>query len=196
MNKPLIKAEIDQGGRLRVNLMTAAGTYKDLDVGDSVKGITVTNRALVADAAYVFKISNYHFCDTYRVRTDNGSVSIVGDTVTYTPGVVGVGGFWVNGSFQEMTIIPDQPYKPSVTYPAPNQTEVLDTALALSSAFSAPPNRGWVHARSRWQIATDPDFANILLNTESSSVLLSFAIYGVASKTTYYVRVRHIGSKP
>jgi len=194
MEKPLIRADIDSGGRLKILVKTAAGDYEDLDAGDTVKGVTSTNRTLAANGTYVFKITNYHFCDTYKVRTDNGTVTISGDTVTYVPAVAGSGGFWVNGSFQTMTITADQPNTPSITYPTAGLTGVLKSATITSSAYSTA-NSAWTHVRSRWQVAKDFYFGDIVLDTESSTALTSFVANNLKSKTSYYVRVRHIGSK-
>lgn len=194
MEKPLIRADIESGGRLKLLIKTAGDEYEDIDAGETVKGLSVSGRVVGAGVPATFKITNYHFCDTYKVRTNNGTVSISGDTVTYTAAVGGAGGFWVNGSFVAVTVVADQPFKPSITYPANNQTGILKTATMLSSAFSAPAGT-WTHVRSRWQIARDQYFGDIVLDTESPTALVSFVANGLVSKTSYYVRVKHIGSK-
>lgn len=186
---PIVLVEIEEGGRLVLNVRKNDGSLVRIDQNDVVRNV-VYGGSTYEGVTSTFVISNYHFSDTYVVSTDNGTVSIENDTIQYTPATHGFSGFYLNGSFQSVIVLENKPIQPTIDYPIDSSIGVLIDASAQSSAFTAA-NPSLVHVSTQWQIATDPEFLNIVMDVTTTD-LEEIPMTGITYQGWYYLRCRHI----
>jgi len=86
---------------------------------------------------------------------------------------------------------------PTITSPADNATDIFEEPTITTSAFSTTGTSD-THESTDWQIATDAAFSTIIYESlDDTSNLTSLDVPAgnlQEGQTTYYVRVRHIGS--
>lgn len=191
----LLRAEVKGAGQLVLKTKNSAGDDVLLALDENVKSLNAFNWEVVVGLAASFKLVNHHFTNDYVLSTTNGTVSRAGDIITYTPSTLGSGGFWVDGSFHSVTVVADRVGKPSLTFPAEGSQSVISTPTLTGTTMSVQ-NPLFTHYWSRWQIATDAAFINLIFDKTSSSELLSIRIPQLTSGQTYYARVMHFGQKP
>lgn len=195
MSKPILTINVKPGGQLELKTKNALEQDVVISMGEKVKSQNAFNWSVVVGLPAVFKVVNRHFTDVYTVITSNGTVSMVDDTITYTPATLGQGGFMVNGTYFALTVIADKVGKPVLTAPSNNAANLNTTPVLISSSFQAQ-NSAISHTQSRWQIATDAGFTNLVLDTTDSLHLTSFISKKLNNSTQYFARVMHIGTKP
>jgi len=188
----LIDITPGQAGRIFIKARNDGNTLLHVCQDDRAVSQNMFNWALTATVTGTYRIVNHHFCDEYDVRTNNGTVSVTDDIVSYTPATEGAGGFWLNGTFYEVTVLYPGPIKPAVTSPIEGAVDQLPTIDLISPAF-VTELPGMTHYATQWQVATDIGFTNIIHDETSQTDLLIHTVSGLESLTTYYVRVRHIG---
>lgn len=188
-----------QGG---VIALKSIGGQSLLGVGDIEVGAGVS--VLGDTSAYVtqvktYTITNYNSFSIYSVSTSSGSVSIVGDSITFTaPSAAGSVTLTVtrDGSQNVFTITVlaagvQTPVNQSPTNNAIDQHVVVTLA---ASAFE------WIglsdtHLNSDWQVATDAAFNTIIASSLADAVnKTSWAVSGLSVSQTYYWRVRYRGT--
>ena len=167
-------------------------------VGSPVGGSTVTigpNTTAYGGVANVFTITNYDSFTSYVVSTTNGTVSVSGDKITYTPvNASGAGGFTVNGEMFNVTVIGQMPGTPSITSPVNGATNIGSKVVVSTGSFSMVSGSD-THAASDWQVSTSPTFATILYESINDTVNKTSWTSGALSVSTqYYIRVRHKGT--
>ena len=195
MPSTLIKASIESGGRMAIMAYDSYGRALQIDELDSVKSSARLNWTISVNVEYTFTILHKHFSDAYEVTTENGTAYISGTTVKYTPAIIGAGGFALNGTFHPMTITANQPLQPAITLPVAD-TLYPTTEVALTSSAFVAEDATVTHTSTRWQVATDPDFLNIVMDVTSTTGLTGIAATGLSRGKTYYTRSKHIGTKP
>lgn len=84
---------------------------------------------------------------------------------------------------------------PSITSPAAGATGVSRTPTLTSSAFAVTDGTD-THASSRWQVATDAAFTNLVVDSGNSTTAKTSYTLGTNLNygTTYYARVMHNGT--
>jgi hypothetical protein len=85
-----------------------------------------------------------------------------------------------------------QIFKPSITSPANNATEILDTQLFTATTYLSLYGRS--QANANWQISTSPTFAFINVDstiTGSNTQFQANASSGLVANTIHYARVRY-----
>lgn len=84
---------------------------------------------------------------------------------------------------------------PSITSPAAGATGISRTPTLTSSAFAVTGGAD-THASSRWQVATDAAFANLVVDSGNSTTAKTSYTLGsnLNYGTTYYARVLHNGT--
>ncbi len=143
------------------------------------------------NAAVNILLKNYHFEHRYKVTTDNGTVSISGNNITLMPANPGTAKIFVNGVLSlTLTIVYPKPNTPSIVVPTDGATAVALTSSLQGSAYSGPVGIG-AHAKTHWQIATDANFTNNVVNVESTTNLLTYPLSSLQPATKYYARVRY-----
>lgn len=85
--------------------------------------------------------------------------------------------------------------QPSLTSPASGATGISRTPTLTSSAFAVTGGAD-THASSRWQVATDAAFTNLVVDSGNSTAAKTSYTLGInlAYGTTYYARVMHTGA--
>lgn len=195
MTECIFEVDIEEGGRVSVGVKNFYGDFVPIDRLDQVKSLNKFNWTISVNAEATFEMISKHYSDAYDATTDNGTVKIVGTQVKYTPTAVGVGGFTLNGTKHNVTVIANQPVKPSLTLPTEGSVALPPIPVLASTAFVSD-DVTVTHTSSRWQIATDPLFVNIVLDVESTTSLTTFQSSRLSNGVTYYSRVKHIGTKP
>lgn len=159
----------------------------------------VSGPALVYDyIANTYQITNYDSNLTYAVSATVGTVSISGDTITYTTNL-GIapyipptqGGFTLNGKQFDVLVSGAYVETPSITSPVDAAID-RPTTLTLTSSPYQPMGVPSGHGSSTWQIATDSTFTTIVVSSVNDTVnLTSYTTSELVENTTYYARVSY-----
>ena len=142
-------------------------------------------------------ITNYQSPGTYNVSISNGqgTVSISGNTITYTSNTAATGTVTiaVNAATYTLNLVTPTISQPSILSPVNGASNLGPTVSYTSSAFSAPGTTAEHQAQSNWQLATDPAFNNVVQSSYNDTVnLTSWTTNNLAANTTYYIRVQYI----
>ena len=189
---PIIEVNPLPSGHLSLTIRDSEGLPYPVRQNNIVKSNNLLGWSLTTVVEGTYEIVNHHFSDHYSVSTDNGSVSIDGDLIHYTPAIEGPAGFLLNGVKVGVTALWPGPLKPAILSPAQDEEDVPATFVLVSSTYIAE-EPGLMHFKTQWQVATDANFTNIVYDHTSEVDLLSHAVSGLPDGTTYYVRVRYIG---
>lgn len=189
---PILIADIEEGGRLKLNAMTKTGEMVRVAIGDQATNLSAAVWEAVAGYTTTYTLPSHHFSDTYLVATDNGVVKMVGNIVHYTPAVFGNGGFWVNGVFHNVLVRPAAPITPVITLPVTGALETAPTVACATAAYSANI-AGSTHYSTRWQIATDANFVNIVSDVISTTDKITYTSPYLTGGVKHYLRAKHIG---
>lgn len=186
------EVEIHEGGRLSLATRSNAGALVYIDEKDEVINTGFGGRICFLDVPTVFRINNYHFSDDYTVSCTNGTVSVVNDLITYTPAALGEGGFYLNHSYIAVTVEEPTPYQPAMVYPADYQTGIPQETTLVASDY-ATPIPGMTHTETQWQVATDENFTQLVIDVTTAASLTELVVTGLDPDVWYFVRVRYIG---
>ncbi len=157
----------------------------------SVSGPKVIN----INTTHQYTITNHDYMTEYSVTATEGTVALVGDTITYTaPSTGGDFGFKVNERNVAVKVLAPHVAKPSIISPVNNASSLGGSVTFTSSAFVV--NNGIdTHTGSDWDVATDSNFNNIVKTTvNNSGNKESYSVTGLLPNTSYYARVRHKGN--
>lgn len=154
-----------------------------------------------------FKITDYNSSSAWAVASSVGTVSRTTDTVTLTlPSNAATGVLSLDITRDGSKVTFKVPVgaaaigQPSITAPAQAATGVAFDPTLTSSAFQVYPAGFDAHTKTRWQIATDAAFTNLVLDKETSAAgnLRSLPLVDVplrlAPSTRYYLRARYAGA--
>ena len=187
----LLRVEIEPGGRLLVEAKNRDGEYARIHQADEIQD-TTPSLPVVVGVQHIFRLPNSHFCDKYDVSVINGSFTFDGEYIYYTPLEEGYGEIRVNGTIKPLVVITNRPLTPTITYPPQGAIDLPDGFEITTSAFvSADPSMS--HYATRWQIATDPDFVEVVFDETSTTDLVDMATFGLDEGIAHYIRALHIG---
>jgi len=152
-----------------------------------------------------YKITDFNFSSTWAVATSTGTVTRSGDTLTLViPSNAAAGVVTLDitrSGIKETFKIPlgaAAIEKPTVTAPVNGSTGIGFEPTLTCAAFVVYPAGYDTHAKTRWQIATDAAFANLVLDKDTAANLRSLPLSEVplrlAPSTRYYMRARHAGA--
>lgn len=97
-------------------------------------------------------------------------------------------------SFTTLTTFVDKPDMPVITNPTNAEQNVTIFPSITTNAFGVASGTD-THIESSWELSTDQTFATVDVSSSNDSTnLVSWSPAGLALNTTYYVRVKHIGS--
>lgn len=193
----LLRVEIEKGGRLRIEAKDQNDQYVRVNQADEIFD-TQASLPIVVGVPRVFTIPNLHFSDSYDISCTNGTVAYSASnlsTLTYTAATEGYGEIKVNGTIKSFTVIADKPLTPEITYPAQGAIDLPDGFEITTSPFQAV-NPAMTHYATRWQIATDPEFTDVVYDQTSTTDLVDMVTFGLDEGTPYYIRAQHIGTVP
>ena len=186
INKALGAISLDGNANIVDSSLTGA-----LAANISVSGPKTIN----INTTHQYKITNHDYMAEYSVTATQGTVTLVGDTITYTaPSTGGDFGFKVNERNVAVKVLAPHVAKPSIISPVNNASGLGGNITLTSSAFVV--NNGIdTHTGSDWDVATDSNFNNIVKTTvNNSSNKESYSVTGLLPNTSYYARVRHKGN--
>lgn len=171
-----------------------SSTLSEYEVAGNVNTIGPVTTA-IGGIPNTFVITNYDSFSTYTVSTTNGSVSINGETITFTPNnVSGQSGFTINGEFFSVTVIGVKPNTPSITYPTTGASNVPSSFTATCSAFGVSQGND-THHSTRWQVSTSPTFVTLVYESiDNPSDKITWTCGPLVSDTQYYIRASHKGT--
>lgn len=187
LDKPNGVAKLDSLGLLPTSILP-----NQITTGSTVNGPT----SLTVNQVQAYTITNFNSFKVYDVQAISGSVSVSGDTITYTaPATEIPGGFTINGRKINITIIGIKPATPTITYPTFNSNGISTTASATASAFAMTTGSD-THASSDWQVATDSAFTNLVAQTIDDAINKTSWTFSpaVPNNATLYLRVRYKGT--
>jgi len=161
----------------------------------SLSGNTTIHVGQVID----YTITNYNSFSEYVVQVTAGSVSLTGDTISFTaPGTAQAVTLTVitDGvpTAFALDVLAAGVATPSNATPTNGATNQNGTVTLTSSAFL------WLgladtHLNSDWQLATDAGFTTVVQSTTAdASNKTSWTVSGLVVSQTYYWRVRHQGN--
>ena len=165
-----------------------------------VKRVTLSGTLTVYVSQQItYTITNYSAFATYSVAATAGSISRVGDTITYTaPASAQAVTLTVtmdgNDTTFPLTILAAGIATPTNSTPSNGATNQSGSVTLTASAFA------WLgvsdtHASSDWQVATDSGFTNIVASsTTDTTNKTSWTVTGLVVSQTYYWRVRYTGA--
>lgn len=146
-----------------------------------------------------YTITNYNVFSSYVVQVSAGSVSITGDTISFTaPSTAQTVTLTVTmddvATAFSLAIQPAGVSTPTNSTPTNGATDQNSSVTLTSSAFA------WLglsdtHLNSDWQLAADSGFTNIVQSTSADSAnKTTWTVSGLSTSQTYYWRVRHRGT--
>lgn len=138
-------------------------------------------------------ITNYDTLTGYTVSAALGTVSIDGDTLTYTaPTTAGAETLTINGRTLDFPVQPAGINTPTLVVPSNGSTGQGSSVELVASAYATTPAGFEAHTSSDWQVATDSGFTNIVAQSLDDTVNLeSWTADGLVESTLYYWRVRY-----
>lgn len=198
---------IEQGGVKDLNAVRSTerdqtGGFPTLDGAGFVQDIHVSSDQIdtpvmltgpdwgVKDDTLVYKISNYNSWRDYVIGTDSGTISRSGDTISLKPLIdrTQIVTMTVNGRNFPVLMHGKEINAPILTID--NKGWFVDLA---GSAFQVQYSAD-THSASQWQIATDPNFFQIVKDSGESTDKLAITFQGFELATNYFVRLRYKGS--
>ena len=143
-----------------------------------------------------YTITNYETDRVYTVSSNDGTVTISNDTITFTPiantNLNELRTFLVDGKQYEILVYKTNSFKPTIITPVSGASDQL---LQPTITSNPPPlvNGESIHISTDWQIATDTGFTNIVSSNTNDAV--NKTSYKPSAplllNITYYVRCRY-----
>lgn len=197
----------DSNDKLAITVTNAAGT-SSFDIPDTnyinqliedkfnETPVITGNRNLNLNQVGTFTIINYDPQANYVTTAINGTVTRIGDTITYQAPATGrEAGFIVNSTYVNITLNNlSFVNTPSVTYPSNAATEIGQNFTMTSNAFSTTGDAD-THLNTDWQIASNNTFQTLVFNNLANATnKTSIDVTNMPVNTTLYARVRHKGT--
>lgn len=192
MSKSIIEVIPRQSGVLNVFARTGTRALVSVDQDLRIQSESSLGWVVTEGILETFKIVNHHFCDLYEVSTTNGVVTLTDDIISYTAAIPGAGGFTLNGVFHAVEVIQAGPVTPSLITPSNEEGNVITEPVLVSTGY-VTQEPDLTHYATRWQIATDAAFTNIIADVTSQTELDSWMAPALTPGVTYYARVQHQG---
>ena len=124
-----------------------------------------------------YQITNYGTDRQYVVHSDDGEISINGDQVTFTVtnAALSTAKFTINQTEYTVTVKTTGVQAPTITSMVDGATDVDYVGLTVtSSAFALDnPQATDTQVSADWQIATDPNFENIVFQSLNDTTNLN-----------------------
>jgi len=157
------------------------------------------NTTIYVTQAINYTLTDYDAFTTYTVSATAGTVSITGDTISYTaPGTAQSVTLTVNAGAVArnitLTILAAGVATPTNSSPSNGATNQSGSVTLSASAFSYLGISD-THASSDWQVATDSGFTSVVKSsTTDTTNKTSWTATGLSTSQTYYWRVRYNGT--
>lgn len=187
IGQPLGPIPLDANGKVSSSLIP--------DISGTNRVNLQGNFFVVTNDVVSWTITDYDSFKTYALSASSGTISRVGNIVTYSaPATVGAVTIAINGRSFVLNVQSSQPAQPSVTSPTNGASNVFIGTQLTSSAF-AYKGVADTHASSDWQISSDTNFGTIVASvTNDATNKTTWTPGGLPVNTRLYVRVRHKGA--
>lgn len=151
--------------------------------------------SVIATQTVEYQITDFDSFKTYTIAVSAGSVSRIGDTITFaSPSTAQVVNMVINGKSYSIDVLVAAPVKPSIVAPVANAVVASTSYQITSSPFSAFGD-GSLHSASDWQLSVNSDMSSPVVNAVNDTVnKTSYNLTGLTDTTIYYARVRYRGS--
>jgi len=170
----------------------------DIVIQGAIPSLTGPTPVYVTQAIQ-YTLTNYNIFSTYSVAATAGSISITGDTISYTAPASAQSvtlTVTMDGNDTDFTLAIQAAgiSTPTNSTPSNGATDQSGSVTLTASAFA------WLgvsdtHASSDWQVATDSGFTNIVASTTTDTTnKITWTVAGLSVSVTYYWRVRHTGA--
>ena len=190
-----------------IDVNVTSPAYGDFLTYDGVNWVNVQGSTLLARPTIVgpnelvihqtqdYTITNYDDFTTYDLVPISGSVSRVGDTITYiAPDSAQTGGFTINGAIVLVDIINVVPDTPSIDSPVTGSIDLGPSVDFIGSTFAVTGFTD-THEGSDWQLATDGGFNDIVDEVvDSATDKETWTVDNLDPNTEFFVRVRYKGT--
>ena len=154
---------------------------------------------VVAGTNSTYTITDYDDFSVYSVEVDQGTVSRTEDTITVGVPPAGVNIVTLtlgrNNNFRDFEIAVGSSgvARPSIVYPAQGGTGVPNSLTIQATPFTPVPAGSTTHKESRFQVARDAGFTDLVLNTlVTTGNLTQASVSGLVAGQQYYARVKYI----
>lgn len=174
-------------------------------ISKALTAVSISGRAVNLDGDFnvyagttvTFTLTDYDMFKNYTVSASIGTISRVGDTITYTaPSTPQAVTITVNDRTFNFTTSSPAPSTPSITSPTNGATDRAVTGLVLTASAFQALGGTYTHLNSDWQVATDAAFTSIVSQSLADTTNKTSWTIPVTLNlnTVYYVRVRYRGS--
>ena len=143
-----------------------------------------------------FTIEHYSPNITYRLSCSAGDISQSGNKVTYTAPSTLKDGIIVyfNGKEYSYDLISSEIATPSITFPPEGEEDIPLVTTLTSSPYANQrvDMTDRYHTMSTWEIATDPDFTNVVKSLyDNTGYKTHFYVTDLPHNTVCYARVKY-----
>lgn len=167
--------------------------------GQASSDISIIGPAtVVAGTTNTYTITDYDDFSLYEVEVSDGSVSRSDEVITLD---VPAGGDSIivmtvsrNNSFRdfEIAVGASGVATPTITYPSSGSTNIPNSFTIQASAFATVPVGVSTHKESRFQVARDVGFTDLVVNSlVTTGNLTQLPVPGLVAGQQYYARVKY-----
>ena len=182
--------DVDQRGSMSIRIQDEQGL--EHRVAPEIVLVSETEVHRVG-ALSRFRILPYHFTDSYPFQTDLGVLYVEDGMLYYLSSQTGVETIRLDGrAISSFTVELPQLPTPSIVTPSPDSVAPQPTVTVTGSSYSPPAGQSYAHQETRWQLATDANFTQIVRDYTSSIDLTSTVMDGLSYGTTYWVRCMYL----
>lgn len=153
---------------------------------------------VVAGTSNTYTITDYDDFSVYEVQVSDGSVSRSDEVITLDVPSSGDSIIAMtvsrNNSFRdfEIAVGASGVATPTITYPSSGSTNIPNSFTIQASAFSTVPAGISTHKESRFQIARDVGFTDLVVNSlVTTGNLTQLPVSGLVAGQQYYARVKY-----
>lgn len=166
-------------GSEQIRLVISGNDAVLVDLNNPPPTLKGPREAYYNGSPFEYEITNYRDDIDYVLSSPTGTLTRSGKLISYTPflpvDTSRYDTFHVNGRQFVISVLVEEPLAPQVLYP-PDQSENIaaNTVVVESSIFNTGnPQTTDQHVSSDWEIATDPDFTNIVASSYNDTTNLT-----------------------
>lgn len=167
--------------------------------GQGSSGVSIIGPTIVAEGtSNTYTITDYDDFSVYGVEVSNGSVSRSDEVITLAVPSEGDSTIVMtvsrNNIFRDFEIAVGAAgvITPTIAYPSSGSTNIPNSFTIQASAFATAPVGITVHKESRFQVARDLGFTDLVVNSlVTTGNLTQLPVSGLAAGQPYYARVKY-----
>lgn len=182
-------------GSLNAGLLNSTGNRMSVLVREHRLSGPKTLYQSVAGATVqgTYIIENFDSFTTYAVTVSAGSVSRVGNTITFTsPTVPGSVYLAINGEYSKIKVKAPAVLPPSITYPLAGMQFVSAVSATCSAMQTSGPAD--TNIQTKWRLATNFEFTQDVLNYQTAAGVNTLNLGSLVAGTVYYLSACQVGA--